>query len=393
MRPQRVDILYFAGCPNYAPARALVERVARDLRVELELHPLEVGDALAAVRLRFLGSPTVRVDGRDVEPGADERDDFAFACRIYRGRGGVSGRPDEAWIRDALEAAAGRAVFGDVLDAADEAPTRSSWQRRKRKGGCCWPRIPRSSSIRGHDWFSAAAGTATRTSRAGRVGWASLLYVCHSCFASPALAARAPRARSRPKRDVPGTSTARCRRCTARRASCTIPELTRDPARGRRESRTTASRSTTPPRTPLRVPAIAARARRRDGWHECAGACSRRRSPRAGAAAARGGRRTRRGSTRRARGAAPMWTRVPATDTRARRRRRPEARPGEKTRAARTPYGHAVLRGRADSAETLAELVKSTGGAWDDLRGCRRTRRALPAPGRPRPWTSRRSVP
>jgi hypothetical protein len=101
----RVDLLYVAGCSNCAPARALVERIARDLRVELDLHLLEVGDALAAVRLRFLGSPTVRVDGRDVEPGADQRDDFAFACRIYRGQGSVSGRLDETWIREALEAA------------------------------------------------------------------------------------------------------------------------------------------------------------------------------------------------------------------------------------------------------------------------------------------------
>jgi hypothetical protein len=35
-------------------------------------------------RLRFLGSPTIRVNGHDVEPGADQRQDFAYACRIYR---------------------------------------------------------------------------------------------------------------------------------------------------------------------------------------------------------------------------------------------------------------------------------------------------------------------
>jgi hypothetical protein len=63
-----------------------------------------VRDADAADDLRFLGSPTVRVAGRDVEPGADDRRDYAFSCRIYRGPHGVEPRPDESWIREALAA-------------------------------------------------------------------------------------------------------------------------------------------------------------------------------------------------------------------------------------------------------------------------------------------------
>jgi hypothetical protein len=91
-RPQ-VDILYFEGCPNYEPTRALIERLARQLRVEPEIELVEVADPEAAVALRFLGSPTVRVNGVDVEPGAEERRDFAFSCRIYRSEGApLSGR-------------------------------------------------------------------------------------------------------------------------------------------------------------------------------------------------------------------------------------------------------------------------------------------------------------
>lgn len=106
MRKPRVDILYFEDCPHHAVARALVERIAGELQMELDVRLIEVGDLNAAVGLGFLGSPTIRVDGRDIEPGADQRDDFGFGCRVYRGRRGVSGQPDEAWIHDALEAAA-----------------------------------------------------------------------------------------------------------------------------------------------------------------------------------------------------------------------------------------------------------------------------------------------
>lgn len=100
-----IEILSFAGCPNREAARQLVERVARELGLAPELRLVEVEDADAAVALRFLGSPTVRVDGVDVEPGAGEREDFALACRVYRTQHGFAGLPDERWIRDALAAA------------------------------------------------------------------------------------------------------------------------------------------------------------------------------------------------------------------------------------------------------------------------------------------------
>jgi hypothetical protein len=106
MRRPRVEIVYFERCPNHEPARMLVERLARQLRIEPEIRLVEVADPDAAVELRFLGSPTVRVDGVDVEPGAEERRDFALACRIYRSEGGVAEQPDERWVRDALTEAA-----------------------------------------------------------------------------------------------------------------------------------------------------------------------------------------------------------------------------------------------------------------------------------------------
>jgi hypothetical protein len=97
-----VEILYFEGCPNHEPARTLVERIAGELRLQPKIELIEVADADAAAAQRFLGSPTIRVNGRDVEPGADERRDFVFACRVYLGVRGLAGQPDAPWIRDAL---------------------------------------------------------------------------------------------------------------------------------------------------------------------------------------------------------------------------------------------------------------------------------------------------
>lgn len=97
-----VEILYFDGCPNHEAAKELVERVAAEAGVAAAVQLVDVETPEDAERLRFLGSPTVRVNGRDVEPGADARSDYTKACRVYRTESGFAGQPDEAWVREAL---------------------------------------------------------------------------------------------------------------------------------------------------------------------------------------------------------------------------------------------------------------------------------------------------
>ncbi len=106
MRQPRVEILFVPGCANRGGARELVEQVAAELGLQPTIELIEVPDGEAAARLRFLGSPTVRVDGRDVERGAEDRTEFVLACRLYRTAQGLGGRPDADWIRAALSAEA-----------------------------------------------------------------------------------------------------------------------------------------------------------------------------------------------------------------------------------------------------------------------------------------------
>ncbi len=102
-----VEILYFDGCPNHEPAVALVERVSRELGIVPNLRLVNVPDQEAARLLRFLGSPTIRVGGVDVDPQTEERDDYALSCRLFRTDAGIVGQPDERWVRDALLREAG----------------------------------------------------------------------------------------------------------------------------------------------------------------------------------------------------------------------------------------------------------------------------------------------
>ena len=94
-----VEILYFEDCPNHEGTRAIVDRVAAELGLEPTIELVNVPDGAAAARLRFLGSPTVRVDGHDVEPGAERRTEFALSCGVYRTAQGFVGQPESDWVR------------------------------------------------------------------------------------------------------------------------------------------------------------------------------------------------------------------------------------------------------------------------------------------------------
>lgn len=103
-----IEVLYVQDCPNYPGTLALVERVRAELAIDTELRTSLIIDQAAADQARFPGSPTVRVDGHDVEPRSEPATGYTVACRLYRLEHRFAGQPEERWIREALLEAAGR---------------------------------------------------------------------------------------------------------------------------------------------------------------------------------------------------------------------------------------------------------------------------------------------
>lgn len=92
----RVEVLYFDGCPGHTRLlprlRALLDQAGIDAPIELH----RIDSVQAAERERFLGSPTLRIDGEDVDPTAGSRTDFGLKCRLYATADGLRGAvPDE----------------------------------------------------------------------------------------------------------------------------------------------------------------------------------------------------------------------------------------------------------------------------------------------------------
>ena len=99
--PTRIDILYFAGCPLHEPAVEAVHEIVRCLGVDAVIREVAVHEDEEAARLRFLGSPTIHVNGEDVELAARGRTDFSFSCRLYGAAGGSLRELLEVTLRDA----------------------------------------------------------------------------------------------------------------------------------------------------------------------------------------------------------------------------------------------------------------------------------------------------
>lgn len=101
----KIELLYFDGCPGYEELRPRLEELLdeRGLRDRLQL--VHVTTIEEAEGRRFLGSPTLLVDGEDVESGARGRDDYGIKCRVYQTSDGLRRLPDEKLIGAALDGA------------------------------------------------------------------------------------------------------------------------------------------------------------------------------------------------------------------------------------------------------------------------------------------------
>jgi hypothetical protein len=100
-----VQFLWFDDCPNHQATRALLQDVLSTAGLDLNIEDIDASDPEAADALRFPGSPTIRIDGRDIEPGFVDPQDYAPRCRVYSTSNGLRGVPERAWIEVAIDAA------------------------------------------------------------------------------------------------------------------------------------------------------------------------------------------------------------------------------------------------------------------------------------------------
>jgi copper chaperone CopZ len=101
----RIEILYFDGCPNHESAVQLVRDMLTEEGMAAQVDEVKVPDEASARAIGFLGSPSIRVNGLDVEPAARSLSESGMMCRTYMVGGHRQGLPSREMIQAALREA------------------------------------------------------------------------------------------------------------------------------------------------------------------------------------------------------------------------------------------------------------------------------------------------
>jgi hypothetical protein len=102
-----IEYLFWRECPSYEEGLRRLRQAAAEEGIDLDETVVEVRTDGDAERLRFVGSPTFRIDGRDLDPEAAAQAPHRLTCRLYRRADGRIGPlPDLIQLRQALRRAA-----------------------------------------------------------------------------------------------------------------------------------------------------------------------------------------------------------------------------------------------------------------------------------------------
>ena len=98
----KIELLYFEGCANHYLAEEMLAGVLSEFGVRESIEKIDVPDAEKGKLVTFPGSPTIRIDGADVEPDWQPCDDCTPRCRLYMTAEGLKGLPERDWIVQAV---------------------------------------------------------------------------------------------------------------------------------------------------------------------------------------------------------------------------------------------------------------------------------------------------
>ncbi|MGZ4906515.1 MAG: DF family (seleno)protein [Halobacteriota archaeon] len=102
---KKVDILYHGNCSHYPQAIERIKQVLTEEGIDAEINEIQITSEEEAQKYDFSGSPTIRIDGEDLESEEERQQGHAHAydsCRIYNYKGQLYMIPHKEAIRLAL---------------------------------------------------------------------------------------------------------------------------------------------------------------------------------------------------------------------------------------------------------------------------------------------------
>ncbi len=96
----KVELFFFDGCPSWQGGLKNLEVALQEEGLTALIETVKVLDDGDAARLKFLGSPSFRIDDRELWP--EERQGYSLSCRVYSTPEGLKGYPTVGMLREAL---------------------------------------------------------------------------------------------------------------------------------------------------------------------------------------------------------------------------------------------------------------------------------------------------
>jgi hypothetical protein len=97
----KIELLYFDGCPSWEGGLKNLEAALQEEGLTASVEMVKVADDEVADKLKFLGSPSFRIDDHDL--WHEERENYSLSCRVYPTPEGVKGFPTVAMLREQLK--------------------------------------------------------------------------------------------------------------------------------------------------------------------------------------------------------------------------------------------------------------------------------------------------
>ena len=98
---KKIEFLYFEGCPSYKEALKNLKKVLAEEHIKLDIEMINIENIEMAEQFSFQGSPSIRIDGNDLE---NRNEGYNYSCRIYTINGEKTGIPSKEFIREKIHA-------------------------------------------------------------------------------------------------------------------------------------------------------------------------------------------------------------------------------------------------------------------------------------------------
>ena len=100
----QIQLLYFSGCPSYKDGLENLKQALKELDLKEDFEMINIETDEMAQEYNFIGSPTIRINGEDIDPRARDAKVTGYkGCRIYQTEEGLKGTPTVEMIKKTIK--------------------------------------------------------------------------------------------------------------------------------------------------------------------------------------------------------------------------------------------------------------------------------------------------